>query len=73
MSAREHRTAVDWAEEIKYLVDEMYPDTEKIILLFLAKRSFGILHLIGGHFYIISLNQFSLHQTGVMRYYALMG
>ena len=25
--------AVDWAEEIKYLVDEMYPTAEKIILV----------------------------------------
>jgi len=33
VSVREHRTAVDWAEEIKYLVDEMYPDAEKIILV----------------------------------------
>lgn len=33
VSAREHRTAVDWAEEIKYLVDVMYPDVEKIILV----------------------------------------
>lgn len=33
VSIREHRTAVDWAEEIKYLVDEMYPDVEKIILV----------------------------------------
>ena len=33
VSVREHRTAVDWAEEIKYLVDEMYPDVEKIILV----------------------------------------
>jgi hypothetical protein len=32
-SVREHRTAVDWAEEIKYLVDEMYPDVGKIILV----------------------------------------
>ena len=30
---REHRTAVNWAEEIKYLVDVMYPDAEKIILV----------------------------------------
>lgn len=29
----EHRTALDWAEEIKYLVDEMYTDAEKIILV----------------------------------------
>ena len=33
VSVRERRTAVDWAEEIKYLVDEMYPDAEKIILV----------------------------------------
>lgn len=32
-SVREHRTAVDWAEEIKYLVDEMYPEVDKIILV----------------------------------------
>ena len=33
VSVREHRTAFDWAEEIKYLVDVMYPDAEKIILV----------------------------------------
>ena len=33
VSVRERRTAVDWAEEIKYLVDTMYPDAEKIILV----------------------------------------
>lgn len=33
VSVREQRTATDWAEEIKYLVDEMYPDAEKIILV----------------------------------------
>lgn len=33
VSVREHRAATDWAEEIKYLVDEMYPDAEKIILI----------------------------------------
>lgn len=33
MSVREHRTALDWAEEIRYLVDVMYPDVEKIILV----------------------------------------
>ena len=30
---REHRTATDWAEEIQYLSDEMYPDAEKIVLV----------------------------------------
>lgn len=33
VSVREHRTATDWAEEICYLVDVMYPDAEKIILV----------------------------------------
>ena len=33
VSVREHRTAVDWAEEIRYLVDIMYPDAEKIVLV----------------------------------------
>ena len=33
VSVREHRTAVDWAEEINYLVDVLYPDVDKIILV----------------------------------------
>lgn len=33
VSAREHRTAIDWAHEIKHLSDEMYPHAEKIILV----------------------------------------
>jgi hypothetical protein len=33
VSVHERRTAVDWAEEIKYLSDVMYPDAEKIILI----------------------------------------
>ena len=33
VSVREHRPALDWAEEIRYLVDVMYPDAEKIILV----------------------------------------
>ena len=33
VSVREHRTATDWAEEIKYLCDVMYPDSDKIILV----------------------------------------
>lgn len=33
VSVREHRTAVDWAEEIHYMVDVMYPDVEKIVLV----------------------------------------
>ncbi len=33
VSVREHRTATDWAEEIRYLVEEMYPDDEKITLV----------------------------------------
>ena len=33
VSVREHRKAVDWAEEIEYLVDVMYPSVEKIVLV----------------------------------------
>ena len=33
VSVHEHRTAVDWSHEIKYLSDVMYPDAEKIILV----------------------------------------
>lgn len=33
VSVRGHRTALDWAEKIKYLADAMYPDAEKIILV----------------------------------------
>ena len=33
VSVHEHRTAIDWAHEIKYLSDVMFPDAEKIILV----------------------------------------
>ena len=33
VSVRQRRTAIDWAEEIKYLVDEIYADKDKIILV----------------------------------------
>jgi hypothetical protein len=33
VSVRQRRTAIDWAEEIKYLVDELYAENEKIILI----------------------------------------
>lgn len=33
VSVPEHRTAVDWATEIKYLSDVMFPDAKKIILV----------------------------------------
>ena len=33
VSVRAHRTAIDWAEEIRYLVDVSYPDRNKIILV----------------------------------------
>jgi len=33
VSVREHRTAIDWAEEIQYLTDVQYPDVEKIVLV----------------------------------------
>ena len=33
VSVHEHRKAVDWAQEIKYLADEMYPDARKIVVV----------------------------------------
>jgi len=33
VSVREHRTAIDWAEEIRYLLIECYPQNEKIMLV----------------------------------------
>ena len=33
VSVRERRTAVDWAEEVKVLLEEEYPDTEKVLLI----------------------------------------
>lgn len=32
VSVHEHRTAIDWAQEIKYLSDVMFPDAKKIVL-----------------------------------------
>ena len=33
MSVRQRRTAIDWAEEVKYLLDEVYPDAERVTLV----------------------------------------
>ena len=33
VGVHEHCTAIDWAMEIKYLSDEMFPDAKKIILV----------------------------------------
>ena len=33
VSVRAHRTAIDWAEEIRYLVDTVYPGRDRIILV----------------------------------------
>lgn len=33
VSVREHRTTIDWASEIKYLRDVMYPDVEEFVLV----------------------------------------
>ena len=33
ITVRESRTAVDWAEEVKYLLDEVYPDAAQVILI----------------------------------------
>lgn len=30
---KERRTAVDWAQEVRFLVDEMYPDAERVTLV----------------------------------------
>ena len=45
VSVREHRTAVDWAEEIKYLVDTGYPNKQKIILVMDNLNTHGIASL----------------------------
>jgi hypothetical protein len=33
VNVREHRTAIDWAYEIRDLLNEDYPDTEKVLLV----------------------------------------
>ena len=33
ISVREQRAAVDWAEEVKYICDVMYPEARKIIIV----------------------------------------
>jgi hypothetical protein len=33
VSVRERRTAADWAEEVRHLVDVQYPDADKIVLV----------------------------------------
>ena len=33
VSVRERRTAVDWAEEVKYLLDEVYPEAQRVTLV----------------------------------------
>jgi len=33
VTARERRTAVDWAEEVRALLDDEYPDAERVILV----------------------------------------
>jgi len=33
VTARERRTAVDWAEEVRSLLDDEYPDAEKVVLV----------------------------------------
>ena len=31
--AQEHRTRIDWARQIKWLLDEQYPDAQKVVLV----------------------------------------
>jgi hypothetical protein len=33
LSARERKTAVDWAQEVRWLLDERYPQAQKVILV----------------------------------------
>ena len=33
VSVRERHTAIDWAEEVKYLLDEVYPDAVRVTLV----------------------------------------
>ena len=33
VSVRERRTAIDWAEEVKYLLDEVYPEAQRVTLV----------------------------------------
>jgi hypothetical protein len=33
VSAREQRTMTDWAQQIKYLLDEQYPNAKKVVLV----------------------------------------
>ena len=33
VSVRERRTAIDWAEEVKYLLDEVYPEAQRLTLV----------------------------------------
>ena len=33
VSIRERRTAIDWAEEVKHLLDEVYPEAERVTLV----------------------------------------
>ncbi len=33
VSVRERRTAIDWAEEVKYLLDEVYPEAQRVMLV----------------------------------------
>lgn len=42
VSVREHRTALDWAEEIRYITDDMYPDAEKIVLVMDNHKTFSL-------------------------------
>ena len=33
VSVRKRRTAIDWAEEVKHLLDEVYPDAERVTVV----------------------------------------
>lgn len=44
-----------------------------VVPLFLVKKKFRILHLVGDHLHIVPLRQLPVHETRVMRYTALVG
>lgn len=54
VNVRIHRTAIDWAKEIKYRVDVSYPDVETITLVLDNLNSHSISSLIMLFFFTVS-------------------
>ena len=34
VDVREHRTAINWAHQIKHLLDDCYPEADKVLLVY---------------------------------------